>query len=83
MNYEWKIVSWDPKDEILTTWRSGDRYEDFFLPDNEDFHSVECCKHFGDGEYDSGTTISIPAISKNKYEAILRGVIEFHNGMVE
>lgn len=73
---KWEIIGFNASEQILTTKRDGDRYEDFFLIDGVR-DSVEVRKHFGDHQYDSGTTVDVGKCS-TAAEALLRGALKFH-----
>lgn len=74
---DWRVVSFDPEGNRLTTQRDGYRYEDFELFDGG--RSVAISKHFGDHSYESGTIFEVPDGVVNPHEALLRAALDFHN----
>jgi hypothetical protein len=74
---KWRVVSYDIGAKVLTTTRDNGRYEDFFYSDDKG--NVEAYKHFGDHDYDSGTTVSdVPGIGLAQ---LINAAIMFHHGM--
>jgi len=64
-------------DNRLTTQR-GHRYEDFFLLEGAT-SDVEAMKHFGDHEYDSGTTIELDRTYPTLFETLYAAAQKFHS----
>lgn len=67
----------------LTTKREGGRYEDFFFIPDEMSRGVEVCKHFGDHDYTSGTTVEdVKRTEQPLIYDLLRAAEVFHWNML-
>lgn len=76
----WHFVSIKVGSEIkMTTRRDGSRYEDWSedLERNDTFHAA---KHFGDGEWDSATIVTLePAeMSQSRILNMIHAAIKWH-----
>jgi hypothetical protein len=65
-------------DKRLTTLRDAGRHEDFFLPEGTT-REVEARKHFGDHEYDSGTTVELDRTYPTLFETLYAAAQKFHS----
>lgn len=74
---KWRIIKFSEDGKRLTTRRDGHRFEDFFFrPD--DPTACEVYKHFGDHDYDSGTTLSDCWRTENEQVDLIYAAERFH-----